>query len=116
MNLLSVIIAKYPFPDGNLFRFLKAMNFLQIAVVVPSVVYHLVYHAPVGKSAQVAVVDVHIGRYLTAAQCGHVGFFLGHVAVHGIKLQPALAAEVHRFVQKFTLPHTPQYQQVPLRL
>lgn len=32
------------------------------------------------------------------------------------KLQPALAAEIHRFVQKFTLPHTPQYQQVPLRL
>ena len=76
------------------------MYFIQIAVIAPSVVHHLVYHAPVGKSAQVAVVDVHIGRDLPAAECRHVGLFFGHVAVHGIKQPHTLAEEIQRIVQK----------------
>ena len=69
---------------------------------------HAIDGTPVGKSAEVAVVDEHIDLDLAAEVLVGLGRFLGIVAVNGIKLHSPFTAPVDSLVQQFTFTHRPQ--------
>ena len=79
---------------------------------------HVVDHAPVGKSSQVAVVDEEVGFQFARGGRGVLTFVevLGVVAVHGIELQAAATAPIHGVLQQLAFPYRPKYQGVMVGL
>ena len=73
-----------------------------------AVVNHLVDGAPVGKAAEVAVVDKDVGLDLAGEVAVTLGFFFGIITVYGVKLQAALTTKGYGFVEKLALTHAPQ--------
>ena len=82
-----------------------------VAVEWLSAFYQLIDFTPIGYSAYVSVVYPDVGfqlpREVVVVVCA---VFFGIVLVHGIKLNPSLAAPFHGFVQQFTLAHSPENQ------
>ena len=78
------------------------------------VMYHMVYGTPVGKAAEVTVVDKHVHLQL-AAEVVVVGqCLLRIVAVYGIELYTTLTTPVDSLVEQFALANTPEDQLVTL--
>ena len=70
--------------------------------------YHLIDSSPVGQFPHIQVINVQVGHDFPA-RAGHIvsHFFFRMICIDSIKLQSALAAEVHRLVKQFPLTHRP---------
>lgn len=64
--------------------------------------YHLIDSSPVGQFPHIQVINVQVGHDFPA-RAGHIvsHFFFRMICIDSIKLQSALAAEVHRLVKQF---------------
>lgn len=92
------------------------VELVAVLVVAPVVVHHLVDGAPVGEGAHVAVVDIHVGAYLSARSGKSGGLFVGVVGIDGIELQAASATVVDSILQQVALTDGPQDEQMVLGL
>lgn len=72
------------------------------------VLYHLIDGAPIGKTAQVAIIDKHIDLKLARKVGIVIGSLLRVVAIDGIELQSTLAAPLYSLIEKLSLAYRPQ--------
>jgi len=108
--------AEEAFPEGGGFV-VAALQLVEVTLVGPVVVHHLVDGSPVGEAAHAEVVDIEVCLHLAAGGGGvFLGFFLREVGIDGVELHPAASAVVHRLVQQVALAHRPQDELVVLFL
>lgn len=69
---------------------------------------HDIDGAPIGESAEVAVVDVDVGGDLAAGGYASEGGFVGVVGVDGIELKAAFATPIHGLIEEVTFAHGPK--------
>lgn len=75
---------------------------------------HAIDRAPVGQAAEVAIVDEEVGLEFAREMAIGLGRLLGVVAVDGIELQAALAAESDGLVEQFAFTNAPEDELVAL--
>ena len=74
--------------------------------------YHAVYGAPVGETAEIAVIYKHIDLQLATEMIVVVEGLLGIVAVDGIELNAALTTPVDSLIEQFSFANAPKDQSV----
>ena len=76
--------------------------------------YHTVYISPFGNTAQVVVVDVHIGDHFGCTP-GEQGVF-GRIVVDRIEIQTPVMAKSHSLLQQFSFSGSPKDKPVAFGL
>ena len=88
----------------------------EVFVVSPAVHDHVVDHAPVGKAAEVAVVDIEVGLDLAGGPERVILHVVRLVRIDGMELETSRTAEVYRFLEQPPFACCPENQYVMLRL
>lgn len=92
------------------------VELVAVLVVAPVVVHHLIDGAPVGEGTHIAVVNIHVGAYLSARGGEGGGLLVGVVGIDGIELEATPAAVVDSLLQQIALTDGPQDEQMVLGL